>query len=172
MGALCCVPTAKWKRELVVDHKFAYINMDDYKTKQKSFKLKFVFMILLMLRLLFTFITDILAVVFLFASNRLSNTDGGAILSSVDDDNFRVAAPYIYLACLLASIILFIIDVIKARRIVKSGDISHAFTNTIAYRYYSIRQYSYYCFFQRVNEMGKTKDQMALFVYFRLRSKS
>ncbi|KAG4085143.1 hypothetical protein H8356DRAFT_1062372 [Neocallimastix lanati (nom. inval.)] len=54
----------------------------------------------------------------------------------------------------------------KAKKIIKSQDISFAFTNLVAYRYYCIKSYAYYCFFQLIQDHTKRSDDIAFFVFF------
>eukprot|EP00158_Paraphelidium_tribonemae_P009508 Partr_v1_DN28885_c2_g1_i2_m33036 putative Conserved hypothetical protein len=163
---MCC-QKAKWKRERVLDHRFDYINMDYYASNSKLLKWKFAWLILLTIRVFISLITDILAVTFLF----LNGPDRpGSVFKNVEPRVLLLIAPYVYLACLLASALIFLFDLAKANRIVRSRLISFAFTNTIAYRYYCFSKYSYFCFFQKIHEMKRTSDQTALFVFFRLKN--
>lgn len=57
----------------------------------------------------------------------------------------------------------------KARRILKTHDISFAFTSVIANRYLSMKDYRYYCLFQSINSNSKGIDNYAFFIFFQLK---
>lgn len=67
------------------------------------------------------------------------------------------------------SYVLLAIEWRKSQLIVQSRDISYAFTSTVAYRYYAIRSYAHFCFFQQIRSSRKTKDVLSFWVYFRLK---
>jgi hypothetical protein len=69
------------------------------------------------------------------------------------------------------SYVLLVIEWRKSMLIVQSRDISYAFTSTVAYRYYAIRSYAHFCFFQQIRSSRKTKDVMSFWVYFRLKGR-
>jgi len=54
----------------------------------------------------------------------------------------------------------------KARLIIRSRDISFAYTNIMANDYYSVRDYDYFCFWCHVSESEKKKDVITGFVFF------
>ena len=72
-------------------------------------------------------------------------------------------------ASVLMSFVLLFFEWRKARTIIRSGDISYAFTSSIAYRFYAIRSYPHYCFFSQIQNSRKTIDLLAFFVYFRFK---
>ncbi|KAJ3270266.1 hypothetical protein HDU76_011184, partial [Blyttiomyces sp. JEL0837] len=74
--------------------------------------------------------------------------------------------PWLILATVILSFILLFIDWRKAQAIIKSRDISYAFTSPIAYRYYVLRSYPHYCFFSQIQNSRKTVDVLAFFVFF------
>ncbi|CAG8784688.1 9339_t:CDS:2, partial [Acaulospora morrowiae] len=73
---------------------------------------------------------------------------------------------WIYVICIFISFFLLALDIKKARNIIKSGDISYAFTNTVAYRFHTMRSYSHFCFFSKINNSKKKVDEIAFFVFF------
>ena len=76
----------------------------------------------------------------------------------------------ILISCsVVVSFILLFVDWRKSFLIIKSRDISYAFTSTVSYRYYVIRSYAHYCFFSKINNSKKTKDTCAVWVYFQLK---
>lgn len=58
---------------------------------------------------------------------------------------------------------------LKARRILATGDISSAFTSVIANRYLSMTDYRYYCLFKSINANSKGIDSYAFFIFFTLK---
>jgi uncharacterized membrane protein YcaP (DUF421 family) len=62
--------------------------------------------------------------------------------------------------------LLGFLELKKAQKIIKSQDISFAYTNLVAYRYYCIKSYAYYCFFQLIQNHKKFIDNVAFFVFF------
>jgi len=74
---------------------------------------------------------------------------------------------FILLLCsLLITYLLSILELQKAQRIIKSKNISFAYTNIVTYRYYCIKSYAYYCFFQLIQNNKKRIDDFAFFVFF------
>ncbi len=61
---------------------------------------------------------------------------------------FRIG---IIVASISLSILLLAVEWWKARKVIKSQDISYSITNGVSYRYYSIQSYARFCFFQVFN---------------------
>lgn len=165
-----CFTEAKWKSEFVVQHKFDYIDIDEFRRHSLWTRIKYSTVYLLGLMYFLIFITDIVSVLLLFDVRmgfKLSNEQ----FSVIPDTNYfgKAQAKWVYLGCMLVSLILFVVDVRKSRRIIRSKDISLAYTHTLTSRYYSFQDYAYFCFFDRVNQMRQTKDRLALFVFFRMK---
>lgn len=78
---------------------------------------------------------------------------------------------YIFLGAILISFLLLFWDIRKGRTIVASRDISYTFTSVFASRYYSLKDYNYYCFFCKIQNSKKTTDEIAFFVFFTLKGK-
>ena len=86
------------------------------------------------------------------------------------------------------SYLLLLWEARKARAIVKSRDISYAFTNVMAHSWYALRRsvrlpfesqwhtlahtrrsahsYNHFCFFSQIDNSKKKKDNLAFFVFF------
>lgn len=160
-----CFGVPKWKRQLVVEHKFDYIRIEDFAQNDNTYKrLKYGFLYLLSFKAILIFLADIASLVAQFNLIRLPGTEAQKV-----DSPIRFVTPWIYVSCLVASLSLFVIDARQARRIIRSHDISFTFTNTLAYRFYVYRSYVYFLFFEQINNLKRFKDNMALFVFFRLR---
>jgi hypothetical protein len=85
---------------------------------------------------------------------------------------------WIFSGCIIFSFLLLAKDWWTARKIIRSRDISFAYTNLIgitsgdaqahvANRWYSIRGgYAYYCLFDKLGESRHAWDSVAFFVFF------
>jgi hypothetical protein len=69
------------------------------------------------------------------------------------------------------SFLLLFLEWRKAQKIIKSRDISYAFTSVVAYRYYVIQSFPHYCFFNQIENSRRTVDILSFFVFFRFRGK-
>jgi len=78
---------------------------------------------------------------------------------------------FLLLFSILVTYLLSYLELKKAQKIIKSKNISFAFTNIVAYRYYCIKSYAYYCFFQLIQDHKKRSDAVAFFVFFTFKGK-
>lgn len=78
----------------------------------------------------------------------------------------RFQGKWIFTACIIVSFLLLAWEARKARAIIKSRDISYAFTNVMSQHWYSLRSYDHFCFFQQIDNSKKKKDELAFFVFF------
>jgi hypothetical protein len=78
-------------------------------------------------------------------------------------------AKWIFLGAILISFILLFWDIRKSRGIIESRDISLAFFSVIPSRWYSAKDYKYFCLFQKINSSRKSIDSIAFFVFFTLK---
>ncbi|KAJ3036776.1 hypothetical protein HDV00_002388 [Rhizophlyctis rosea] len=131
------------------------------------------------LKSILVYMADIGIVVLLFAGENLFSTTPsastpGAQTANSDKAMFENALPqnirrWLILATVILSFILLAWEWRKAWRIIKSNDISYAFTNTVSYRFYVIRSYAHFCFFEQVQNSRKTVDILAFYVFFTFR---
>lgn len=94
----------------------------------------------------------------------------GNILAESDSSS-TIKVPFtigkwIFLGCIIFSFLLLAWESRKARMIIRSRDISYAFTNIMANDYYSMKSYDHFCFFSQINNSKKKKDEFAFFVFF------
>ncbi|KAJ3417004.1 hypothetical protein HDV05_007486 [Chytridiales sp. JEL 0842] len=184
----CCEP-AKWKREEISDHKFDYIDVDDFVENSWLRKLQYSFVFLGTLKSVLVYIADITLLALLFSSNIFTgdgkcNSAGtptigapGIFCESANSTGSTLAEQvlpfgvrkWMILVTILISFILLALDWRKANAIIKSRDISYAFTSPIAYRYYVLRSYPHYCFFSQIQNSRKTVDVLAFFVFFQFK---
>ncbi|KAI8062862.1 hypothetical protein BC940DRAFT_341631 [Gongronella butleri] len=155
-------PGPKWKREYVQDHKFDFIDMDEFYDRSCVTKLGYAFMYLVVLKSVLVYIADLYSgVSLLVVGQTMENNADVTIPPDV--------AKWIFLGAILVSYLLLFWDIRKARRIIESRDISWAFTSVIASRYYSIRDYRYFCLFWHINSSRKFIDSIAFFIFFTLK---
>lgn len=73
---------------------------------------------------------------------------------------------WIFTGCIIVSFLLLLWEGRKARAIIKSRNISYAFTNVMSQNWYSLRSYDHFCFFCQIDNSKKKKDELAFFVFF------
>lgn len=164
---MCC-GSANWKREEVPDHKFDFIDVRDFRNSGCFQQLKYVFLFAMVVKSFAVYVADIYTAVTLLAFGHFS----GSLYDKVQNDpenNFRVPISYgrwIFSGCIIFSFLLLAYEAHKSRAIVKSRDISYAYTNVMANNYYSLRSYDHFCFFDHINDSKKKKDELAFFIFF------
>ncbi|KAF8955075.1 hypothetical protein BGZ46_002739 [Entomortierella lignicola] len=100
-------------------------------------------------------------------SNNLGVQNGQITLSNINI-SFEIYK-WIFAACIILSFILLAWDMKKAAVIIKSRDISYAFTSMIAYRYYAVKSYAHFCLFEKIHSSKKQIDEIAFFCFFTFR---
>ncbi|CDR87876.1 uncharacterized protein SPSC_03560 [Sporisorium scitamineum] len=164
---MCC-GSANWKREEVPDHKFDFIDVRDFCNNGCFQQFKYVFLFVMVVKSFAVYVADIYTAVTLLAFGHFS----GSLYDKVQNDpqnNFRVPIAYgrwIFSGCIIFSFLLLAYEAHKSRAIVKSRDISYAYTNVMANNYYSLRSYDHFCFFDHINDSKKKKDELAFFIFF------
>lgn len=73
---------------------------------------------------------------------------------------------WIFTGCIIFSFLLLAYEAHKTRAVIRSRDISYAYTNVMANDYYSLRSYCHFCFFCQLNNSKKKKDELAFFIFF------
>ena len=165
---MCCGGSANWKREEVPDHKFDFIDVRDYRTNGFFTRLRYVWLYLMVFKGFAVLVADIYTAVTLLAFGHF-NGDFYERVQNDPNNNFRVPITYarwIFTGCILFSFLLLAYEAHKARAIVKSRDISYAYTNVMANDWYSLRSYDHFCFFCQINNSKKKKDEFAFFIFF------
>ncbi|KAI8643838.1 hypothetical protein BD408DRAFT_364252 [Parasitella parasitica] len=156
----CCGDSKpKWKREIVPDHKFENIDLDSFYKTSCSSRCGHLFIFVLSLKSFAVYVADLWTAVSLLVIGQTTVTP--AIPTEY--------SKWIFFACIMVSFLLLIWDMFKARRILKTQDISFAFTSVIANRYLSMKDYRYYCLFQAINSNSKGIDSYAFFIFFQLK---
>jgi hypothetical protein len=188
----CFGSDAKWKREKIQDHKFDYIDVDDFVSKSFSSYAKYGLVYIMTLKSIFIYMGEMLIIILLILIKTAAvegipdPTTGGAlgeqnVNGSSGEQKLKAKEDFfgewlnqdvkmgLIIASVFVSYILLVFEWRKAFTIIQSKDISYAFTSTIAYRYYAIRSYPHFCVFDKINKSKKVKDTLSLWVYFRLK---
>ncbi|OUM64128.1 hypothetical protein PIROE2DRAFT_42874, partial [Piromyces sp. E2] len=177
--------SADWKREEILDHSFSLINVNDYVNNSTMMRIKYLWIFFVVFRIIMVYMFDIYLLIqsrdsadfkvehdyceqsFGFIGERLSfisklcEFDKKPFFRYLLDHMF-----YLLLFSIGIATLLGYLELRKAQRIIKSQDISFAYTNIVAYRYYCIKSYAYYCFFQLIQDHKKLSDSFAFFVFF------
>ncbi|KAG0057301.1 hypothetical protein BGZ83_000091 [Gryganskiella cystojenkinii] len=162
---------AQWKREKVQDHKFDFINVDDFVDNSCWRQFRYTLVFVAIMRGILVYCSDIFTAV-----NLLANQNPSSFVSSKDGLAFAgVNLPYdvykyLFTACILFGFVLLALEARRARNIVLSRDISYAFTSLMASRFYTVRSYPHYCFFSQINNSKKKVDDVAFFCFFTFRT--
>jgi hypothetical protein len=152
--------TADWKRELIPDHKFDFVDVKGFRDESIFRKTAYLGVFLLALKAVLVYVTDFGAVLLVLSTSGLRQSLSGnaqTIVASNEqfifipsdsnlfgiDPNWKIA---LICCSVLMSFLLLAIEWRKAKKIIRSRDISYAFTSVPAYRYYAIKSYSHYCF--------------------------
>ncbi|RHZ75309.1 hypothetical protein Glove_216g112 [Diversispora epigaea] len=151
---------SKWKKEAVhvQDHKFDFVDVHEFEKSDCLHKMKYSFIFFIVLKSVLVYIADLWTACALLLTDKWGNAINPAISFSI--------SKWIFVGSIVISYILLFWEIKKARAIVISGDISFAFTNMIAYRYYTLTSYAHWCFFSAIRERQKGVDKIAFFVYF------
>ncbi|KAI7897966.1 uncharacterized protein BX663DRAFT_526612 [Cokeromyces recurvatus] len=152
----------KWKREVVKDHKFDFVDINEFYDPSCTARTSYIYMFFLILKGFLVYVADLwTAISLLVIGNSSINAD-----ASIPPD----VAKWIFLGAIMISFILLFWDIRKARNIIASRDISYAFFSVIANRWYSTKSFKYFCLFRKINNSRKSIDSIAFFVFFTLKS--
>lgn len=75
-------------------------------------------------------------------------------------------AKWVFCGCIFFSFLLLGWEMYRASRVIATRDISYCFTNVMANRWVSVRDYNKFCLFRHIGESKKKKDSVAFFVFF------
>lgn len=162
-----CHSGGKWKREQVPDHKFDFVDVSDYNSKAFSIRLQYLWVYILVIKSFLVYISDIYTATTMLTSTTWQNK----IFTSCGNPDGCVAIKFdivkwLFVGCILFSFLLLGFEARKAKKIIKSRDISFAFTNIMAQNYYSLRSFNHFCFFCHIEDSTKKKDDFAFFIFF------
>ncbi|KAF9959553.1 hypothetical protein BGZ72_009388 [Mortierella alpina] len=162
---------AHWKREKVQDHKFDFINVDDFVENSCWRQFRYTLVFAAIIRGILVYCSDIFTAVNLNTNANAQtfvNKKEGLVVGELKLplDVFK----YIFTGCIVFGFILLALEMRRAKAIVASKDISYAFTSQIASRYYTVRSYPHYCLFAQIHNSKKTVDEVAFFCFFTFRN--
>ncbi|CAG8598602.1 16351_t:CDS:2 [Acaulospora morrowiae] len=148
----------KWKRENVPDHKFDFVDVREFERPDCLYRMRYSWVFFTVLKSVLVYVAD------LWTASALLLTDkwAGAIKPEIPFEYSK----WIFVGSIVASFILLTWEIKKANAVISSRDISVAYTNIIAYRYYTMMSYAHWCFFLAIRERQKRIDKIAFFVYF------
>lgn len=152
-----CFSNSDWKREEVPDHKFDFIDVAEYESKNFLARIRYLWVYIVVLKSVLVYMSDLYTAGNLLAFNHWATVQPKIPLN---------IARWIFAGTIIFSVLLLLWDMRKARAIIASRDISYAFTSIIAYRYYTLRSYAHYCFFRQIDNSKRTRDNMIYFVFF------
>ncbi|TBU38056.1 hypothetical protein BD309DRAFT_931370 [Dichomitus squalens] len=162
-----------WKREVVPDHKFDFVDTREFRDTGCGMRMKYLWLYVGVLISFLVYVSDIFTAVTMLTTTSWSN----AIFNScpANDTNGCVYIPFsigrwLFFGCVIFSFLLLAYDAYKAKKIIQSRDISYAFTNVMANKYYSLRSYDHFCFFNHIAASTKRIDDFTFFVFFTFKS--
>ncbi|WVW78165.1 hypothetical protein I302_100116 [Kwoniella bestiolae CBS 10118] len=162
---MCCCE-ADWKREVVPDHKFDFVNVREFHKTDIWTRIKYIFKYVFLLKSIAVYGLDIFTASTMILADHWTNSIGqkcGA--NCAIDVQFKIAK-WVFVGCIIFSFLLLAYETWKAKQVIDSRDISYAFTNLMANDYYSFRNYDNFCLFCHIEGSTKKKDDFAFFIFF------
>lgn len=166
---MCC-GGPKWKREVVPDHKFDFVDTREFTDNGFMMRTKYLWLYIIVLKSFLVYVSDIFTAITMLTTKSWSNEifNNCAKIGCVSIP-FNVGK-WLFVGCIIFSFLLLGYESRKAKKIIASRDISYAFTNVMANNYYSLRSYNHFCFFDHISNSTKTSDDFAFFVFFTFKS--
>jgi hypothetical protein len=168
---MCSGP--KWKREVVPDHKFDFVDTREFTDNGFLMRLKYLWLYILVLKSFLVYVSDIFTAITMLTtktwSNQIFNNCVQKKIGGCIPIDFNVGK-WLFVGCIIFSFLLLAYEARKTKKIIASRDISYAFTNVMANNYYSLRSYDHFCFFDHISNSTKTSDDFAFFVFFVFKS--
>jgi hypothetical protein len=156
-----------WKREVVPDHKFDFVDTREFTDNGFGMRMKYLFLYAIVLKSFLVYVSDIFSGITMLTTKAWSNQ----IFNNCKDIpgcvpiSFDVGK-WLFVGCILFGFLLLAYESRKSKKIIASRDISYAFTNVMANHYYSLRSYDHFCFFDHISNSTKKKDDFAFFIFF------
>jgi len=157
---MCC-SGPKWKREDVPDHKFDFIDVAEFRDTGCFTRSRYILLYVLFLKSFLVYISDLYTAIIILASDKWNNV---ILANNSEMIPFKIGK-WIFTGCIIMSFLLLLWEAKKARAIIRSRDISYAFTNVMANNHYSLKSYNHFSFFCQINNSKKTKDDLAFFCF-------
>jgi len=155
-----CCNGRSWKREEKLDHKFDYLEIKDFHTNAFGCRLAHFFVWTSAFRAFAILGLDIYTAIALLILKSYQ--------AAVQQQTFIAhdITKWIFCGCIILSVVLLFWDWFVAIRIMRSKNISFAFTNVIANRVYSMRDYDYHCLFYRLSSSDHRSNKIIFWVFF------
>ncbi|KAF8558864.1 hypothetical protein OG21DRAFT_1404271 [Imleria badia] len=166
---MCSGPA--WKREIVPDHKFDFIDTREFTDNGFFMRLKYLWLYIIILKSFLVYISDIFSATTMLTTTTWSNQIFNDCKSQ--DGCFYIPfniGKWLFVGCIIFGFLLLAYEARKSKKIIASRDISYAFTNVMANHYYSLRSYDHFCFFDHISNSTKKKDDFAFFIFFTFKS--
>ncbi|RKP37113.1 hypothetical protein BJ085DRAFT_20487, partial [Dimargaris cristalligena] len=164
-----CFHSTKWKRETINDHKFEYIDVNDFVTKTGAARWGYTLIFLRVIKSTLVYIADIYTAISLVVMSDYYNGEDSIYKKSEYRLPFDVLR-YIFWGSILISFGLLLWEWRKSRKIYATQDISYSYTSPPVYKYICLLSYPHYCFFRQIDKHRKFKDDVAFYVFFTLKS--
>ena len=133
---------------------------------------RYIFVYVLVIKSVLVYISDVYTGIAMLANDYWS---GNILAESGNSSTIKVPftiGKWIFTGCIIFSFLLLLWESRKARMIIRSRDISYAFTNVMANKYYSLKSYDHFCFFSQIDNSKKKKDEFAFFVFFTFKGRA
>jgi hypothetical protein len=159
-----------WKREIVPDHKFDFVDTREFTDHGFGMRMKYLWLYAIVLKSFLVYISDIFSAITMLTTSAWHSQ----VFNNCPDNGcfyipFKIGR-WLFVGCIIFSFLLLAYESRKAKRIIASRDISYAFTNVMANHYYSLRSYDHFCFFDHISNSTKISDDFAFFVFFVFKS--
>ncbi|KAI6105675.1 hypothetical protein EDD16DRAFT_1582153 [Pisolithus croceorrhizus] len=166
---MCSGPA--WKREIVPDHKFDFVDTREFADNGFLMRLKYLWLYIIILKSFLVYISDIFSGTTMLTTSSWSNQ----IYNDCQHQEGCFYIPFdigkwLFVGCIIFGFLLLAYEARKSKKIIASRDISYAFTNVMANHYYSLRSYNHFCFFDHISNSTKKKDDFAFFIFFTFKS--
>ncbi|KAH7887846.1 hypothetical protein F5I97DRAFT_1863289 [Phlebopus sp. FC_14] len=166
---MCSGPA--WKREIVPDHKFDFVDTREFTDNGFFMRLKYLWLYIIILKSFLVYISDIFSATTMLTTSTWSNQ----IFNDCQHQDGCFYIPFdigkwLFVGCIIFGFLLLAYEARKSKKIIASRDISYAFTNVMANYYYSLRSYDHFCFFDHISNSTKKKDDFAFFIFFTFKS--
>ena len=147
-----------WKKLQLTDYKFDYLNLDQFRHHSCGTWTSYAFVFGMIAKAFAVYAFDIQTAVFLLAYTRWNSDLEPPIPFNV--------SKWLFCGCIFFSFLLLLKDWWDGRRVIVSRDISLAFTNIVAHRWFTCKGYSYHCLFCRISKSDRFAHSVAFFVFF------
>ncbi|GAN01426.1 vacuole protein [Mucor ambiguus] len=151
----------KWKQELVSDHKFDFIDIEDFRDYNCILAIRYILLLCSVVVSVMVYGADLWSAAILLIYDKWS-------LSTQPKIPFYISK-WIYVGCIALSFMLLAWEIRKTRNVMETRDISLAVTNPLAYRTYSTRSYIHFCLLRKIKSSTRWSDVVIFYVFYTLK---